>query len=45
MIKHDPTSAIAFFNRGNVHDQLGDLDRAHDHYSEAIKLDPSDPDI
>ena len=45
MIKIDPTSAVAYFNRGNVHDQMGEHERAIADYSEAIKLDPTDADV
>ena len=40
-----PRNAVAYFNRGNVYDQMGEHDRAIADYTEAIKLDPTDPDI
>ena len=43
-IKLDPTNALAYFNRGNAYDQLGEHDLAIADYTEAIKLDPTDPD-
>src|SRR5215510_8072438 len=45
IIKLDPTSAVAHFNRGNVRDRLGEQDLAIKDYTEAIRLDPSDPDM
>jgi tetratricopeptide (TPR) repeat protein len=39
-IRLDPTSALAFRNRGNVYANKGDNDRAIADYSEAIRLDP-----
>ena len=36
---------LPYFNRGNAYDQLGQLDLAIADYTEAIKLDPTDPDF
>ena len=39
VIKLDPASALAYFNRGNAYDQLGKHDLAIADYSQAIVLD------
>lgn len=44
-IKLDAANPLAFFNRGNAHDQLGRHDLAIADYTQAIKLDRKEPDF
>ena len=39
-VRLDPQDAVAFVNRGDVQDALGDFERAVANYNEAIRLDP-----
>ena len=41
-IKLDPQLAVAYINRGNAYDNLGQSERAIQDYDEAIRLDPQD---
>ena len=39
-IRSDPGYALAYTNRGNVHKERGDYDRAIGDYGEAIRINP-----
>lgn len=41
-IELDPSDGVAYYNRGRVHAELGDLKRAIEDYSMAITLNPRD---
>ncbi|MFM6370267.1 MAG: tetratricopeptide repeat protein, partial [Dolichospermum sp.] len=40
-IKFNPNLAQAYYNRGNVRDDLGDKQGAIDDYNQAIKINPN----